>query len=176
MYGDRGAFAQLVGRWQRPLHSAIRRMVFDADDAEELTQETFLRAYSALAGFDPRYRFSPWLFRIATNLAINHRRRRGRETTVGQSIEEETAYFEALNDDHCEGHPEEAWDEAELSRRLWLAVDRLPEDHRAVLIMRHVMDLSYDAIVEATGLPMGTVKSRLARARRLLAARITEDA
>lgn len=176
LLGDPGAFAALIGRWQRPLINTMRRMVFDAEDAEDLVQETFLRAYAALASFDPRYRFSPWLFRIATNLAINHRHRRGREVTVGRSIDDEAAFFEGQLDDDGAGHPEDAWDEAELSRRLWLAVDRLPLDYRDVLIMRHVMELSYEAIVEETGLPMGTVKSRIARARRLLAARMIEDA
>ncbi len=165
--GDPDAFGHLMARWQRPVYRAIWRIVGQAQDAEDLTQETFLRAYAALAHFDPRYRFGGWVLRIATNLSLNFRRRRGRETVQGGSIEEADAFFERRPDDDA-ASPERQASSGAQAEQLWRAVEALPDDFRVVVTLRHVIELSYEEIAATLDLPMGTVKSRLARARRQL--------
>lgn len=169
--GDPAAFPQLVERWWRPVWRSVWRLVGQAEDAEDLTQEAFLRAYAALAHFDPQYRFGGWISRIASNLALNFRRRRGRESFAGATIDEADAFFERTPDDDG-ASPERQADDRELAARLWQAVEALPDDYRVVVVLRHVVELSYDEIAATLDLPMGTVKSRLARARRMLKAAV----
>lgn len=166
--GDPAAFGHLMARWQRPVYRTIWRIVGQAQDAEDLTQETFLRAYAALAHFDPRYRFGGWIVRIATNLSLNFRRRRGRESFQGASIEEADAFFERQPDNAASSSPERRTAIQAQSAQLWQAVEALPDDFRVVVYLRHVIELSYEEIAATLDLPMGTVKSRLARARRQL--------
>lgn len=170
--GDPAAFQQLVERWWRPVHRTVWRLVGHAEDAEDLTQEAFLRAYAALAHFDPQYRFGGWITRIATNLCLNFRRRRAREAVVGSSSDEADAYFENVPDDGDGVSPETAAADREIGAQLWRAVDELPDEYRTVVVLRHVVELSYEEIAETLRLPMGTVKSRLARARRMLMAKV----
>lgn len=166
--GDPAAFPELVERWWRPVYRTSWRLVGHSEDAQDLTQEAFLRAYAALSHFDPQYRFGGWITRIATNLCLNFRRRRARASVVGPSSDAADAYFERLPDDGDEVSPEEQAADGELGAQLWQAVEALPDDYRTVIVLRHVTELSYEEIAETLQLPMGTVKSRLARARRML--------
>lgn len=172
--GDRNAYATLVERYQRRVYRTVYWMCGDPADAEELTQETFVRAYAALETQKPEHLFSTWLFQIARNQCLNllQRRRRERRFEVGDA---EDLLERAIADGSPT--PLRSVEQRERLRRVWLAVAELPEDFREVLVMRHVAELSYKEICAATGLPMGTVKSRLARARhRLLAAAEADEA
>jgi RNA polymerase sigma-70 factor (ECF subfamily) len=170
--GERDAYALLIGRYQRRVFQALRGMTGSSYDAEELTQETFYRAYFALASYNPDYRFSTWIFQIAYNLcrtaAKKRQREVGLEDQLGESEDEPTpeAGRWLASDAESPGAMAEA---SELEQRVWRAVAALPPEYRDVVIMRHVNELTYEEICELTGLPMGTVKSRLARARRRLA-------
>jgi RNA polymerase sigma-70 factor (ECF subfamily) len=175
MAGEREAFGLLVGRHQARLFGAMLRMLGNRLDAEEVTQEAFVRAYAALAAFDPQYRFSAWLYQIAVNLAINYRWKRSREVMVGRDAPEADRYFEGLPDTGPAGRPDALSVEADQRRRLWAAVAALPPDARDMIVLRHVLELSYEEIRQATGLPMGTVKSRLERARGRLAEALRRD-
>lgn len=166
--GDPAAFQALVERWWRPVYRTVWRLIGQREDAEDVTQESFLRAYAALSHFDPQYRFGGWITRIATNLSLNFRRKRARESFVGSSIDDADAFFENVPDDGDDTPPETQAADNDLGARLWAAVDALPEDYRTVLVLRHVVELSYDEIAAELELPMGTVKSRLARARRMV--------
>jgi RNA polymerase sigma-70 factor, ECF subfamily len=164
--GHTDAYGALVQRHQRRVYLGLLQLCRDRAEAEDLTQEAFVRAYRALASFDPAYRFPPWLFRIAINLWRNSRRRAGREV----ALEGDEAGDDApppLPDGAPS--PEAQAEAAELRRRVWRAVDALPAEARRIVVMRHAMELSYEEIAAATDLPMGTVKSRLARARQELA-------
>lgn len=170
--GDPAAFQRLVERWWRPVYRTVWRLVGHAEDAEDLTQETFLRAYAALSHFDPQYKFGAWITRIAMNLSLNFRRKRARETVIGSSSDDADAFFEQLPDDGDDIPPETQAGDRELGAQLWQAVDALPEEYRTVIVLRHVIELSYDEIAATLELPMGTVKSRLARARRMLMSKV----
>lgn len=170
--GERDAYATLIGRYQRRIYQSLRWMTGSAYEAEELTQETFYRAYFALASYNPQYRFSTWLFQIAFNLCRTAGKKRQREVALedyfGEEDDEATHEAQRLLVDPGET-PGSVAEASELRRLMWQAVAALPADYRQVIVMRHVHELSYEEICDLTGLPMGTVKSRLARARRQLA-------
>lgn len=175
--GDREQFGVLVVRYQARLVNSLRLVSGDAELARDLTQEAFYRAYAALGRFNPEYRFSSWLYQIALNLWRTSARRGSRETHLEDQMrtdDEDLTESSSLLVDADLG-PEARAVAKETKSRLWAAVDQLPSDHRQIVVMRHVMELSYQEIGERLGLPMGTVKSRLARARAELAAALSDD-
>jgi RNA polymerase sigma-70 factor (ECF subfamily) len=170
--GDEQAYRELVGRYQRQVYSLALRMVRQAEDAEDITQETFVRMFRALDRYDLERPFGAWLFTIASRLCIDHLRRRRtapvplyhREPDSGEEREIEVADTGAP--------PDEAAQRGEEERRVQELIDSLPAHYRIVVMLRHQRDLSYDEIAEALGLPLGTVKARIHRARALLALRL----
>ena len=154
--GDEHAFEVLLLRYQRPVFNAVLRMVRDRDDATDLTQTAFLKAFEQLRTFDPRHKFFSWLYRIAINVAINHVKRSRRS--------------EPLSDAWASGarNPEDTVVEADLSLHIQDALMKLPYDHRAVLVLRHFEGCSYEEMSQIVGVPEKTVKSRLFSARREL--------
>lgn len=173
MAGDRDVFAVLVQRHQRRIYHALWRMFGDAEEAEELTQGAFVRAYFALGSYKPEYPFSTWLFRIAYHLFLNERRDHRREVGFDDGGDADDDPAQRVEDPAAPPH---ALVEArDLRRTVWQAVTALPEDYRTVIVLRHMQELSYAEICEITGLPVGTVKSRLARARHQLAGLLEAD-
>jgi len=163
--GDRNLFEQLVLRHQRRVMHYLTRMVKNPDLAEDLAQVTFVKAFTALASFDPRYRFTTWLYRIASNAAIDHlRRNRLRPLSLDQPLETEDGTMEQQIPSPGLG-PDDLASRGEVRLLLRRAVDRLPAEYRQLIVLRHGSECSYDEICEITGLPMGTVKNRLFRAR-----------
>lgn len=161
--GDRTAFDQLVSRYHRGIYNMVHRMLGNAEDASDLTQETFLRAYSRLDTFRPGASFLAWIRRIAANLCIDHLRRR-RQPTLSLDERLESGLEEAST--RPEVSPPDALEIAEDSRRVLSAVQKLPPKQRMVLIMRHIEGLSIEEIARALRLPSGTVKVNLFRGRR----------
>jgi RNA polymerase sigma-70 factor (ECF subfamily) len=159
--GDKEAFGVLVERYQRRVVGVPLAVVHNTDDAMELAQETFVRAYENLRSFESRSSFSTWLYRIAANLAIDWRRREGRHSLVrGEEAENEIERLPSpLGDSFAE------FSRAELNRRLRGALDELTPEHRAVILLREVEGLSYDEISDILQCPRGTVMSRLHYAR-----------
>lgn len=179
---DEAAFEQIMHLYADRLYNYILRMVGNPTDAEDLVQETFLRAYQGLPNFDGRASLGTWLYRIATNLCIDHQRRRARRVP--------TVSYSALED--SEGEPTE-WDfpdhqtlnplDAALSRELEAvveeAIQQLSPKLRTVLLLYDVEELSYKEIARVLRIPMGTVKSRLSHARAQIQKRVAaylEDA
>jgi RNA polymerase sigma factor (sigma-70 family) len=158
--GDRTAFAVLVRRHQRSLHRYLMRMVGSSDDALELTQDAFVRAWQALSQWSPDAEFRTWLFRIGRNAALDLLRRRKAVEYV--PLDEE---FEAVQ--ACDG-PERKVQAAQELRRLEAGLARLTAEHREILLLREIEDMSYEEIGRVLDLSEGTVKSRLARARAAL--------
>jgi len=165
--GDHAAFTEIVRHFQRPIYRVAYALTRNAADADDLAQETFVRAYQAIGRFRVGEPLHPWLARIAVNLAYSlHRRRRRRpETSIEPLVEAGRQW--AGDDD-----PAERAAEAEQHRRLAEAFAGLSHEHQAVLALRVVEDLSYDDIAHALGVPTGTVMSRLSRARAELRARL----
>ncbi len=166
--GDEAAYRELVERYQRQVFSLARRMLGNAEDAEDLTQETFVRMFRALDRYDSSRPFPAWLFTIATRLCIDHlRRRRVRPISMVQhdpaADEDYTLEIEdkGLRPDELAAHAEE-------EDRVRDLIDALPHHYRIVVLLRHQQDLSYEEIAEALHLPLGTVKARIHRARALL--------
>lgn len=158
--GNLFAFEEMVKRYQRRVYAVARRIVQRHDVADDVTQEAFLKAYQALSSFDLLRPFGPWICRIAANLAVNHVRSpeaREQELPEGHA-EMPTAAPDPLRDVL----------EAEARHVLDAAIKTLPADQRAVLVLRVFEDLSYREIADALSIEMGTVMSRLSRAREKL--------
>jgi len=159
--GDHEAFSTLVERYQRRVANVAFAIVHNQDDAIELAQETFVRAYENLRKFESRSSFSTWLYRIAANLAIDFWRREGRHVVLhGEDAENEIRRLPAEKGDSFK-----AASRSELSGRLSKALGELTAEHRTVILLREVEGLSYDEISEVLQCPRGTVMSRLHYAR-----------
>lgn len=165
--GDQAAFAELVRRYQRSIYRIAYGLTRNASDADDLAQETFVRAYQAIGRFRVGERLHPWLARIATNLAYSlfRRRRRRPETPLEPLVEAGQQW--GVDDD-----PAEHTMRKERHQHLQSAFEQLKPEHQSVLVLRVVQDLSYDEIAHALGVPVGTVMSRLSRARTELKARL----
>lgn len=174
--GDGGAFSELVGRYQDRLFNACLRMCGNWAEAEDFAQEALLRAMQSIGGFDARAKFSTWLFRIAMNLMISARRKRRSSKEVPLSLvgEDVDGVPIGKQEDPSKGRPAGASAGAggaaraearERDRLVMQALAGLDEDHRAVVILRDVESFDYEQIAEILGVPAGTVKSRLHRAR-----------
>ncbi len=164
--GLEGSFEELVKRYQRPISAYVYRMVGDYDAALDLTQEIFIKIYASLSRYRPEFKFSTWIYKIAHNAAIDHlRRNTGRERSLTGGTDSEH-YDLPLE---CEGlSPEQQSEREERRGEIETVVRSLPTAYRELIVLRHSQDLTYEEIVEVTGLPLGTVKNRLFRAREMM--------
>ncbi|MGH7948280.1 MAG: sigma-70 family RNA polymerase sigma factor [Candidatus Binataceae bacterium] len=168
--GDTDAFAALVERYQRRVVGVAFAVVHNQDDAIELAQETFVRAFQNLGKFESRSSFSTWLYRIAANLSIDFRRREGRHVVLrGEDAESEISRIPS-----SEGDSYRAAARNELGKRIESALHELTPEHRAVILLREVEGLSYDEISDVLQVPRGTVMSRLHYARGRLRAMLKD--
>jgi len=173
--GERGAFESLVRRHQRPLVNHLYRQIGRQESARDLAQEVFLKVYLSLPSFDPTYRFKTWLYRIASNCAIDHLRKK-QPTTCSLHPDEHSDRSAGL-DATLAGHeptPHDALRLRELQQRLEIAVQGLPADFRQLILLRHRQHCRYDEIARITELPLGTVKNRIFRAREILRAELVD--
>jgi RNA polymerase sigma-70 factor (ECF subfamily) len=174
--GDVGAFDLLVRRYERNVYNTAYRMSGSYDDASDIAQEAFVRAWNNLKSFRGDSAFSTWLYRIVTNVFLDDRKKK-RSRREHQSLDEAfdldessvTRQFE----DPAPG-PEELAEGDERRRVLDRAINSLPEAQRVMVVLYHTQGLAYEEIAEITQLPMGTVKSRLNRARFALRDRLQE--
>lgn len=173
--GSELAFRSLVERYQRPVFSLVLRMVRDPGTAEDVTQEVFVKAWKALARYDPRRRFASWLFKIASNAAIDQLRRKKLPTTpIETSDPNQSSVLDRIEDERAES-PDTLVKRRELSSALEAAVAALRPEYRLVVLLRFREELPYRDIAEATGMPLGTVKTNLRRARREIEERLRKD-
>jgi RNA polymerase sigma-70 factor (ECF subfamily) len=173
--GERGAFEKLVRRHQRPLVNHLYRQIGNQEIARDLAQEVFLKVYQSLARFDPSYRFKTWLYRIASNSAIDHLRKK-RPTTCsihGDDREERGGGLDSTLAGN-EPTPDDVLRVRELQDRLETAVSHLPPEFRQLILLRHRQFCRYDEIARITELPLGTVKNRIFRARELLRGELSD--
>lgn len=149
--------------------SHLFRLTGQRDGTSDLAQEVFLKVYLALPSFNPEYRFTTWLYRIASNCAIDHlRRKQPRTCSLTAGTGEETRRGPADGIAGSEPTPDEALRLRELQERIELAIQDLPPEHRQLILLRHRQHCRYDEIARITHLPIGTVKNRIFRARAML--------
>jgi len=170
--GDERAYRELITRYRRPVYSLALRMVRVAEDAEDLTQETFVRMFRALERYDPARPFGAWLHTITARLAIDMIRRRRVRTVPLQVRDADTDEERTLDVEDPGLGPDVLASHAEEERAARDLIDALPAHYRVVVAMRHQQDMSYEEIAEALHLPIGTVKARIHRARALLKQRL----
>ena len=160
--GRESGFEELVRRYQRPIAAYVYRMVGDYDAALDLTQEVFIKVYNSLGRYRSEFKFSTWIYKIAHNAAIDHlRRHTAREQTLSNSDGERSE----IVIESRRMSPEQESERNERCSEIETVVQMLPHAYRELIVLRHSHDLSYDEIAEVTGLPLGTVKNRLFRAR-----------
>ncbi len=166
--GDSTAFRQLVERHQRAAFSVAVALVKDEQDAREVVQEAFVRVYKGLPQFQGGSSFFTWLYRIVTNLSIDHIRRPSRkETELDESLPLDAAEHAPIaRPDGAD--PLDSVHRGELRQRIEAALAELPDYHRGVIVMREVHGMSYEEMAEAMGVSKGTIMSRLFHARRKL--------
>ena len=173
--GERDAFRELVERYQRKIAALALGMLRNHEDALDVVQETFTKAYQNLDRFMGDAAFYTWIYRIAYNLCVDHQRRAAKEPLLGGDTEEEGRAARALPADVS--HPDEPFArarDAEIARRVREAIRDLTPDHRAVILLRELEGLSYAEISQVLECPKGTVMSRLHYARRQLQRRLRE--
>jgi RNA polymerase sigma-70 factor (ECF subfamily) len=168
--GQTTAYNTLVQRYQRQVYNLAYRMLGNAEDAGDLVQDTFLRAYGALASFRQDASFLTWLYKIASNLCIDHIR--SRKTRTALSLDAESAEGREPAADTRSTAPEELAVRGAVSEVVQDAIGNLPERYRVVVVMRHLHDMSVEDIAQALDLPTGTVKTHLFRAREMLRGRL----
>lgn len=166
--GDHDAYGDLVGRYQGRLVNYLYRMVQNRDEAHDVAQEVFIKVYQALDRFDPRYRFSTWLFRVGKNAAIDRiRKRRLKLVSLHRQDDddEEGRDWELPSPDRG---PYREVRNLERGEAIQEAIADLPDEYRELISLRHFGELSYDEIARLKDMPLGTVKNKLFRGRQML--------
>ena len=161
--GDHASFGELVRRYQDRLYTAVVHIIGCRSEAEDVVQDAFVQAYLKLETFKHNSRFYTWLYRIAFNVSISRRRRRRVEISWDES--RELTGEEPLDDGVS---PVEPLEEAERRELLQQAMTRLTDEHRAIIVLRHMEEFSYEDIAQILDISVGTVRSRLHRARAAL--------
>ncbi len=164
--GNADAFGKLVSHYQDTVYNLVYRMMGHREDAMDITQEVFLRAFRNISGFEGRSRFITWLHSIAVNQAISGRRKQSAAGRAGQLQMSAIANEESAYDPPgavCE--PGQRLQADDVRRRIEQAIAELPDEYRAVVVLRDIQEMDYESIGEALSCSRGTVKSRLHRAR-----------
>ncbi|WP_028976890.1 RNA polymerase sigma factor SigW [Sporolactobacillus terrae] len=170
---DHQAFALLVERYKNSVFAICLRMVGQVQEAEDLSQEAFIRAYNHIDQYDQERKFSTWLFRIATNLSIDFLRRRKNTVSLDASVPgTEELTLNAILPDEGE-HPEERILRKETEAFVQHEIDKLPEKYRSAVVLKYIEDLSLKEISEIMEIPVGTVKTRIHRGREMLRKNMT---
>jgi len=170
--GEERAQRELISRFERQVFSLANRMLRQREDAEDVTQETFVRMFRALDRYDANRSFSAWLFTIAARLSIDVIRRRKVRPVPLVRLDTDSQEESIIDVADTAPGPEIVAQHGREEARVQALIDTLPPHYRIVVVMRHQQDLSYEEIAEALHLPLGTVKARIHRARALLAERV----
>jgi len=163
--GDKRAFDLLVMKYQYKVHAIVSRYIKDFDEVNDVVQEAFIKAYRALAKFRGESAFYTWLYRIAVNTAKNYLVARNRRPPASDVDAEEADYYEGSERLRDIDSPERLLYRDELEAAVDQAIKNLPEDLRTAVTLREFEGLSYEEIAEVMGCPVGTVRSRIFRAR-----------
>jgi RNA polymerase sigma-70 factor, ECF subfamily len=160
--GDTSAFGEIVLKYQDKIYNLCRHMLGNAQDAEDAAQEVFLKAYQALPKFQPEAALYTWLYRIATNTCIDYKRKPVFESLFGDSGEGERLVHDRPSDAPS---PEKLYQSKQIGQALQESLGKMSPKLRAIIVLKEVEELSYEEIADTLDISMGTVKSRIARAR-----------
>ncbi len=175
LQGDQKAYTDIVARFREQIYHFIFRMVKDKAQAEDLTQETFIKAFRALASFNSNYAFSTWLYKIAANNCIDYFRKKKLATTsIDTPIKAKDGELQRDFPDREQG-PESELISKEQTNQIQSAIDSLPPKYKQAIMLRHSQDKSYEEISKELDIPLGTVKVRIFRAREMLKARMKDQ-
>jgi RNA polymerase sigma-70 factor (ECF subfamily) len=167
--GFEGAYRELLRRYERPVFSLVFRVVRDRSTAEDLSQEAFVRAFQAIGTYDPSYKFSSWIFKIANNLTIDHLRRRKLDTvSIEGSPHADTPEAQERSRIHLEAtgeNPERFTENRELGGHIEQAIAKLRPEYRTAVLLRHVEGYGYEEVAEIMEVPLGTAKTFIHRGR-----------
>lgn len=167
--GEQKACAELVNRFKPRIFNLVIKMVKNREEAEDLTQETFIKAFNSLATFNADYAFSTWLYKIAVNNCIDHfRKKRLKTFPIDNPITLKDGEIQREFPDQSGREPEKSLLSKEQSNLIQNAINQLPPKYQKVIILRHKKDQSYEEISEHLHIPIGTVKVRIFRAREML--------
>ena len=171
---DQEAFRELLERYRGPVYGIVRRMVPDTELALDISQEAFIRAFKNLDKFDQKRSFANWIFRIATNLCIDHHRKR-KINTVSMVHSDDGGDEHTWDAPDTAHTPGEEYTSNERRRQMVKLVDSLPGTYKSVIVLRYQEDRSYDEIAEILELPLGTIKARIHRAHKILKDKLTQQ-
>jgi RNA polymerase sigma-70 factor (ECF subfamily) len=167
--GREPAYRELIGRYQRPVFSLIYRLVRDREKAEDLSQDTFIKVLNAIDRYDPSFKFSSWIFKIAHNTSLDHLRRREPETLSlqGSPHARTDAEIEAstITPESGDENPEQYTSSKEVGGVIERAIDKLRPEYRTAILLCHVEGRPYEEIAQIMDVPLGTVKTYIHRAR-----------
>lgn len=167
--GDEKAYAQLLQRYRRPVYHMILKMVRNVDDAEDLTIESFAKAFRSLHRFKKDFTFSTWLFRIATNNTIDFiRKKKLRTLSIENTYTDDDGQSVSIEIEDGKPDPQEEAIRSQKRQLIQLFVSALPSKYQRLVRLRYFSELSYEEIAEELNAPLGTVKAQLHRARELL--------
>ena len=173
--GDTNAFEELVLEYEKKVYNVALRMLNNSEDAADMTQEAFIKAYNSLSSFRGDSKFSVWLTRIVSNLCLDFMRSRNRRPTVSLSMEDEDGEDVQLDIADTSQSPEQLLERSLTRESVRRGLQSLPEDYREILLLREIQGLSYDEIAAALDIEVGTVKSRIFRGRKKLCDYLIKD-
>jgi RNA polymerase sigma factor, sigma-70 family len=175
LQGDVNAFERLVTEYEKGVYAITLRMTGNAEDAADMTQETFIKAYNSLQSFRGDSKFSVWLYRIASNVCLDFLRSRNRKQTVSLSVEDDEGEESQLEIADESQSPELLLERGLTRDAVRRGLQALPSDYRQILLLREIQGLSYEEIADTLEIEVGTVKSRIFRARKRLCTFLIED-
>ena len=173
--GDANAFETLVLEYEKNVYNIALRMTGNSEDAADMTQEALIKAYNSLQSFRGDSKFSVWLYRIVSNVCLDFLRSKNRRPTVSLSVEDDDGEDAQLDVADESQSPELLLDRKLTRDSVRRGLDSLPPDYRQILLLREIQGLSYDEIAQALSLEVGTVKSRIFRARKRLCTFLIDD-
>jgi len=172
--GEEAAFAELLRRYRAPVFNLCLRMLKNRDDAEDVAQDVFIKVFAMLERYDERYAFRSWLFKIAANQCIDFiRKNRVKLLRLDEPVHYKGEEIERQLPDDAP-RPDETLNRQEVGSVLREITDELPPHYRAMIVLRHQEQLSYEEIAQMMDLPLGTVKARIHRARALMKDKLTK--
>ncbi|MEW6456042.1 MAG: sigma-70 family RNA polymerase sigma factor [Acidobacteriota bacterium] len=165
--GERENFEILINKYKGPIVNFVYRMVMNMENALDISQEIFIKVFNSLHVYNPSYEFSTWLYKIATNLTIDHlRKSKVKPVSLDRDVfDEEKIGFDIPDDSMA---PHKIWNEERIKESIIEAIDLLPQGLKELIVLRHISELPYSEIAEIKGLPLGTVKNRIFRAREMI--------
>lgn len=173
--GDVNAYEALVTEYEKNVYNLALRMTGNREDAADISQEAFIKAFKSLPGFRGDSKFSVWLYRIVSNLCLDFLRSRSRRQTVSLSVEDEDGEDTLLDIPDTSQSPEKLVEGRLTREAVQQGLEQLSPEYRQILLLREIQGLSYEEISQSLGLELGTIKSRLFRARKKLCAFLLEN-